>query len=668
MPRDRKLPTITTPVDPAGVRRELVEAVIADMLARRGRGETLTDAAVIEAHASLQPELEAELRAMQAMHRMFLSARKAGPIADASGTPSAQMSVTRVLTSADGAESVRAVAIHGYAILHEISSGGQGTVFKATQDATGRAVAIKVIPGGLLTGSRHRARFDREAAILAKLDHPNIVGILDRGRTDDGSFFLVMPLIDGRTLDDHMQRWGRAFKPDVKEMLRLFVQIAQAMAEAHRQGIIHRDLKPANVRLDKRGRPHILDFGLARLQSDAGSVDHTRAITMTGQIVGSLPWTSPEQVLHKTGEVDARSDVYALGVMLYQGLTDAFPYSVLGSVREVLDNIARAVPAPPSETKVGGSRGVDGRLDAIVLRALAKSPAERYQSAQDLADDLERYLAGKPLVTLIKPVPRRYRRLLLLLVPVVLLGGAGVVAWNWDSPAHLQLDEVSNTVGMRLLRLPRGEVMMGSPAYEVGRDAGERQRRTRIERDFLMSATEVTQKQYAAVMGQLPAEQTDTGDEMPVHSVTWTEAVEFCRRLSEREKRQYRLPREAEWEYACRAAPHAMLPFAGTGQLESMGWYKGNSDGRLHGVGTKQPNGWGLYDMHGNVSEWCEDSYLPGGDPTGPDLPILPGGPLRLLRGGCFLSPDTQCRSAARLFRDPEARRRDIGFRIVAEM
>ena len=518
MPPRRKPPTASTPLDAtAAARRAMVEAVVADAISRRAAGEDLPDSAILQANPSLSPDLDEELLAVQAMHRIFLAARKAGPVTESAepSEPAGEKpsSDTKVLTSAEGSGHVGSVTIQGYSILHEISSGGQGTVFRATQDATARAVAIKVIPGGVLTGSRHRARFDREAAILAKLDHPNIVGILDRGRTDDGSLFLVMPFIDGRTLDDHLERLGKDQNSNLKELLRVFVQIAQAVAEAHQQGIIHRDLKPANIRIDRGGRPHILDFGLARVQTD--SADHLRSITMTGQIIGSLPWTSPEQISHQTGEVDARTDVYALGVILYQCVADTFPYSVLGSVREVFDNIAHAIPVPPSRTEAGAHRGADSRLDAIVLRALAKSPADRYQTAKELADDLERYLAGQPLAVTTKAVARPRRPLtklvLLLACAVLILGSAAIVAWSRPSYQVVQLEEITNSVGMRMLRIPRGEFFMGSPESEPGRDVSETQKLVRIERDFLISATEVTQKQYPCSDGRTPGRDIGKG-------------------------------------------------------------------------------------------------------------------------------------------------------------
>lgn len=632
-----------------------VRQVVESVLARRERGEVVPDASVIQAHPELAPELAEELRAAAELHQIFLAAQKAGPIASAEtvllrdGEPEEKPVV-------DKAVPPRGRVIQGYTIQTEISSGGQGTVFRAVQEATGRAVAIKVIPGGLLTGSRHRARFDREAEILARLEHPNIVGILDRGRTADGSLFLVMPFIDGPSLDEYLESRPAGFHREA--VVRLFQQIAEAVAEAHRQGIVHRDLKPANIRVDRAGRPHVLDFGLARPASAAGV--RQQSLTMTGQIVGSLPWTSPEQVSRNPDQVDVRTDVYALGVMLYQGLTGAFPYSVTGTVREVLHNIETAAPAPPSQTRQGAARKLDVRMDAIVLRALAKSPHDRYASARELADDLDRYLTGKPLSR--PPISLRVRRRWVILILASLACGAvGGVYWSHivavDRVRVVPLETVSNSIGMTLVRVPRGEFRMGSPANEFGRDAAEKQHWVRIQRGFLIGQTEVTQGQYLQVMGELPHQQ-QRGDDLPVASVNHRKAEEFCQRLGQREGRRYRLPSELEWEYACRAG--SASAFSGTGQLSSMGWFDGNSQGQLHPVGSMQPNSWGLYDMHGNVAEWCQSQ--PQAD--------RPGGGEKMIvavRGGSAKLPESTCRSAARQWIASLAEQQDVGFRVVLD-
>jgi serine/threonine protein kinase len=176
-----------------------------------------------------------------------------------------------------------AIMVGGYTIIQEISTGGQATVFRAMQISTGRVVALKVLPGGPLAGARARARFDREAAILAQLDHPHIVRIIDRCQTADGSLVLVMDFIDGRRLD---AAWADTPHTGIaKSIASLFASVADGVDEAHRLGIVHRDLKPSNILLDRRGVPRVLDFGLAYFnRSSAGA-----SVTSSGQMVGSLP-------------------------------------------------------------------------------------------------------------------------------------------------------------------------------------------------------------------------------------------------------------------------------------------------------------------------------------------------------------------------------------------
>ncbi len=172
-------------------------------------------------------------------------------------------------------------------------------------------------------------------------------------------------------------------------------------------------------------------------------------------------------------------------------------------------------------------------------------------------------------------------------------------------------DIVVNSIGMKLAYVPPGGFTMGSSQTEPGRVANETQHRVKFERGFRIGVTEVTQKQWRLIMGTNPA--FFMGDDLPVERITWPEAVEFCQRLSEQEKKAYRLPTEAEWEYACRAGT-ASVYYSGENEaaLDEAGWYLGNSGNQSHPVGLKQPNLWGLYDMHGNVSEWCADR--PGGE------------------------------------------------------
>ena len=232
------------------------------------------------------------------------------------------------------------------------------------------------------------------------------------------------------------------------------------------------------------------------------------------------------------------------------------------------------------------------------------------------------------------------------------------------TPAQLAVgDPIENSIGMVLVPIPAGEFLMGSPETEPGRKRGEVQHQVTLTKPFLLGVHEVTQGQYEKVMGKNPSR--FTGDNNPVERVSWDDAVEFCRKLSEKEGVEYRLPTEAEWEYACRAGTTTVYSFGDdVSELGRYGWFSSNSGGTTHPVGGKRPNAWGLYDMHGNVFEWCQDWYgdYPSGsvtDPTGPA-----SGDLRVLRGGSFSFQTSYVRSANRYYGfRPGFRNLNLGFR-----
>ena len=240
-----------------------------------------------------------------------------------------------------------------------------------------------------------------------------------------------------------------------------------------------------------------------------------------------------------------------------------------------------------------------------------------------------------------------------------------------------QPQEITNSIGMKLVLIPKGTFQMGSPIEEEGADDDEQQHQVTISQDYYLGVTEVTQGQYEKVMGTNPsyfqqrAIRKSDSSMYPVEQVSWEGAVEFCRKLSElpEEKkagRVYRLPTEAEWEYACRAGSETAFSFGES--VESLGdyaWLADNSGGKTKPVGDKQSNAWGLYDMHGNVWEWCSDwegDYPIGAisDPTGPRE-----GSSRILRGGGWLDTAARCRSADRYRGIPSGRSNYYGFRLA---
>jgi formylglycine-generating enzyme required for sulfatase activity len=232
--------------------------------------------------------------------------------------------------------------------------------------------------------------------------------------------------------------------------------------------------------------------------------------------------------------------------------------------------------------------------------------------------------------------------------------------------------ETTNSIGMKLLLIPPGDFVMGSPSGEEGRRDEETLHLVTLTKAFYMAKTEVTQEQWTAVMGENPS--FFEGDQLPVETVNWEEAVEFCRKLSEKEGTKYRLPTEAEWEYACRAGtttPFHTGPTISTDQANYHGDYtygagqKGEYRDSTTDAGSFAPNAWGLCDMHGNVWEWCEDwygDYADGesSDPTGPAE-----GELRVVRGGCWINFPAICRSANRGQTAPGSWNFNFGLRVV---
>jgi len=356
---------------------------------------------------------------------------------DRAGTPSIRtiMDVGVVLDEVAEAPAVPE-SVGGYSVLGIVGEGASGIVLRARQPETDRIVAVKVLASGTWN-PKALARFRREVRLLGRLEHPGIARVYGAGTDTDRSParpFFVMEFVDGMPLN----AWVRTHDIGVQGVVRLFLQVTEAVAHAHACGVVHRDLKPANVLVTGGGQPKVLDFGVAGLAGAEGESDAATAASMrsvTGDLVGTVPYMAPEQ-FQGARMADVRSDLYALGVMLYEALAGRMPYAVdRSNVVEAAAIVREEVP-----TSLGRlDRSLSGDVETVVAKLLEKEPGRRYQSARELADELQRILEGQP--TLARPVSggermlrfaRRYRTLLAT-VAAAFITLAALLAWT----AHL---------------------------------------------------------------------------------------------------------------------------------------------------------------------------------------------------------------------------------------
>jgi formylglycine-generating enzyme required for sulfatase activity/predicted Ser/Thr protein kinase len=558
-----------------------------------------------------------------------------------------------------------------YRIVKKLGAGGMGTVYLAHDTALGRPVALKVPRFDTDDDAATRRRFLREARAAATIDHPNICPVHDVGEID-GRLYLTMAYVEGQPLTNFVDPAAPMPAVAAADLVR---RLALALALAHARGVIHRDLKPSNIVVKADGEPVILDFGLARM----ATAEQSR-LTEKGAVMGTPSYMAPEQARGENDAIGPHTDVYALGVILYELLTGQPPFR--GAWALVIMQILTERPEQPSQLR----SDLDPGLEAVCLKAMAKEVANRYATMNQLADALADWLgeaAARPTVAAnaaadappTKPAPRRFSRkvgswaTIFLLALAILLVGAHVFLGRGNRPSattraplaedNKSGEEFTNDLGMRFAWIPPGQFLMGSDKYSYEKPV----RRVTITRGFYMGVYPVTQAQWKAVMGDNPS--NFSGDDRPVETVSWDDCRKFCERLRQRDGRRYGLPTEAEWEYACRAGTDTEY-YTGDGEdaLKRAGWYDANSDQRTHPVGKLAGNAWGLFDMHGNVWQWCQDwygAYAEGdvADPQGPER-----GEERVARAGSYAYGALQSRAAYRFWLAPSYRGDNVGCRV----
>jgi formylglycine-generating enzyme required for sulfatase activity len=534
-----------------------------------------------------------------------------------------------------------------YLLKRYMGGGGMGIVFAAYDTALGRDVALKVPYVDFRERRRHKIieRFKTEIRAIERLNHAHICSIYDSA-TWDGHLYYSMRFLDGGTLAD---RITGAPPLDFDRVAFWVLTVAQAMDYAHDVGVVHRDLKPANLMFDGDDQLFVTDFGLALFIDDP---DETR-LTRDGDRLGSTSYMSPEQVRGFSDWQGPACDIYSLGVVLYELLTGRLPYR--GSRRDVEDAILSGKPEPPSRVR----DDVPRPLERICLKAMERLIGDRFESMHEFAAALEDYAGGSSAKSFVPEI-----------APAVQAGRTGLIHHGG--------------LGIAMMRVPAGEFVMGSNDSEDERPL----HKVAIPFDLWVGAYQVTQAEYRAVIGSLPETIFAGHDRRPVDSVSWIDAVIFCNLLSARDGYEpyykiqgervrieggtgYRLLTEAEWEFAARGG--------GTGRygatddavsLDRFAWYAENSSNRTHEVGRKEPNGFHLHDMLGNVWEWCWDWYSRDGYRGRFDGDLDRGGPAhgteRVLRGGCWSSDPQSLRCAARIqFTPTDLPLYYFGFRVA---
>ncbi|WP_445635245.1 SUMF1/EgtB/PvdO family nonheme iron enzyme [Nostoc sp. DSM 114161] len=565
-----------------------------------------------------------------------------------------------------------------YRVLKLLGEGGFGRTYTAEDTTRFNDVCVikQFFPQVQGTAALTKAKelFKQEAKRLYELGEnhsqiPRLLAYFEQG----ASLYLVQEFISGQTLLQELQQQPYS-EEQIRELLADLLPVLQFIHDRH---VIHRDIKPENIiRRESDRYPILIDFGGAKQVTQTSLARQATGIYTVG-------YAPSEQM---AGFATPVSDLYALGATCVRLLTQSL--AVQDTSGNLHDRLYDPFNAQWLWREILQEKGVtiSDDLGQILDKLLKHLPRERYQSAAEVLQDLNSPKAKIPTTIIAIPQPQLPTvqtnvSLKTFEFDVILVDAKGIQISRKRHSANLFIEDLGNGVILEMVSIPSGTFMMGSPSTEQGRRDDETPQHQVTVPSFFIGKYQITQAQYQAIMGINPSYFRTNGANRPVESVSWNDAVEFCQKLSQKTRRTYRLPSEAQWEYACRAGTTTPFYFGETITTDLVNYNgnytyasapKGQYRHQTTPVGSFPPNAFGLYDMHGLVWEWCQDNrhHNYQGAPTDGSAWLQTGlfSNLlsdRVMRGGSWGFLPEGCRSANRKSDGANLRFNSIGFRVV---